>query len=32
MTAIARVRGSEHVAGPGEPEAADTGSKPSKLG
>ncbi|MHA7240676.1 uracil-xanthine permease family protein [Arthrobacter sp. TMS1-12-1] len=32
MTAIARVRGSEHVAGPEEPEASDHGSRPSKLG
>jgi uracil-xanthine permease len=32
MTAIARWRGSEHVAGPAEPEAEDHGSVPSKLG
>ncbi|MHA7264539.1 uracil-xanthine permease family protein [Arthrobacter sp. TMN-37] len=32
MSAIARARGSEHVAGPDEPEAADQGSRPSKLG
>ncbi len=32
MSAIARVRGSEHVAGPDEMEAEDHGSKPSKLG
>ncbi|MGV0109334.1 uracil-xanthine permease family protein [Arthrobacter sp. CP30] len=32
MTAIARVRGSEHVAGPEELESRDHGSRPSKLG
>ena len=32
MTAIARVRGSEHVAGPEDLEAEDHGSRPSKLG
>lgn len=32
MTAIARVRGSEHVAGPEELESIDHGSRPSKLG
>ena len=32
MTAIARVRGSEHVAGPEELEASDHGARPSKLG
>ncbi|WP_104116619.1 uracil-xanthine permease family protein [Arthrobacter sp. B1805] len=32
MTAIARVRGSEHVAGPDELESRDHGSRPSKLG
>ncbi|WP_028281424.1 solute carrier family 23 protein [Arthrobacter sp. H5] len=32
MTAIARWRGSEHVAGPEELEASDHGSRPSKLG
>ncbi|KNC18720.1 nitrate reductase [Arthrobacter sp. RIT-PI-e] len=32
MTAIARLRGSEHVAGPEELEARDHGSRPSKLG
>ncbi len=32
MTAIARARGSEHVAGPEELESRDHGSRPSKLG
>ncbi len=32
MTAIARVRGSEHVAGPEELGSRDHGSRPSKLG
>ncbi|WP_082471160.1 MULTISPECIES: uracil-xanthine permease family protein [unclassified Arthrobacter] len=32
MTAVARVRGSEHVAGPEELESRDHGSRPSKLG
>lgn len=32
MSAIARVRGSEHVAGPDEIESEDHGSRPSKLG
>ncbi|MDQ0736725.1 uracil-xanthine permease family protein [Arthrobacter agilis] len=32
MTAIARARGSEHVAGPEELESKDHGSRPSKLG
>jgi uracil-xanthine permease len=32
MTAIARARGSEHVAGPEERESSDHGSRPSKLG
>jgi uracil-xanthine permease len=32
MTAIARMRGSEHVAGPEEPESSDHGTRPSKLG
>lgn len=32
MSAIARARGSEHVAGPDELEAEDHGSRPSKLG
>lgn len=32
MSAIARVRGSEHVAGPDELESEDHGSRPSKLG
>jgi uracil-xanthine permease len=32
MSGIARVRGSEHVAGPDELEAEDHGSRPSKLG
>ncbi|WP_035771694.1 solute carrier family 23 protein [Arthrobacter sp. Br18] len=32
MTAIARARGSEHVAAPGEHESTDHGSRPSKLG
>ncbi|NJC24326.1 NCS2 family nucleobase:cation symporter-2 [Arthrobacter pigmenti] len=32
MSAIARARGSEHVAGPDETESEDHGSKPSKLG
>ncbi len=32
MTAIARARGSEHVAGPEELESSDHGSRPSKLG
>ncbi|MHA7209294.1 uracil-xanthine permease family protein [Arthrobacter sp. MDT1-65] len=32
MTAIARARGSEHVAGPEDLESSDHGSRPSKLG
>ncbi|WP_323959941.1 nitrate reductase [Arthrobacter sp. JZ12] len=32
MSGIARVRGSEHVAGPDEIESEDHGSRPSKLG
>lgn len=32
MSGIARLRGSEHVAGPGDIEAEDHGSRPSKLG
>lgn len=32
MTAVARVRGAEHVAGPEELESRDHGARPSKLG
>jgi NCS2 family nucleobase:cation symporter-2 len=32
MSGIARIRGSEHVAGPDELEAEDHGTRPSKLG